>query len=279
MLASLGDLVEDIVVRLDGPIHHGADTVAAITRRRGGSAANVAVRAAHLGSDARFIGQVGEDAIGSALVEELRRNGVDVSEVRRGGSTGAIVAIVDPDGERSMLTDRRACIDLTTPESSWLDGVDVLHVPFYSMVLPPLADTAATVIEWARDRGIAISVDTSSASLIEQFGVDRTLTRLAAVAPDVLLANDDEHRILGLRSSFGDAITVIKRGSDPAVLYLADGSVEEVPAIAVDTIVDTTGAGDAFAAGFLTSPAWPGGDPVGACRAGHASAARLLRSR
>jgi len=278
-LASLGDLVEDVVVRLDGPIQHGADTLATIATRRGGSAANVAVRAAQLGACSRFLGRVGTDAIGTALIDELSAEGVDMSAVQRGGSTGTIVALVDPDGERSMLTDRRACVDLTSPDPVWLDGVDILHVPFYSLVLAPLADSARTLIEWSHDRGIAISIDASSASLIEQFGVDRTLALLRRLAPDVLLANEDEGRVLRLHSTLDHALTVIKRGPRPALLHLPDGTGVEVPAIAVERIVDTTGAGDAFAAGFLAHPAGAVADPIGACGAGHASAAQLLGSR
>jgi len=112
MLATLGDLVEDIVVRHDGLINEASDTAAQITRRLGGSAANVSAATARLGYGSRFLGQVGTDAIGRALVDELNDEGVDVSAVRRSGTTGTIVALVDQTGERSMLTDRRACLNL-----------------------------------------------------------------------------------------------------------------------------------------------------------------------
>ena len=129
MLATLGDLVEDVIVRIDGPVNVASDTPARISRRRGGSAANVAVAAAGLGHPTRFLGQIGSDAIGSAMLAEMTAAGIDVAMVRRAGSTGMIVALVDASGERSMLTDRRACIDLSDPDPSWLDGVDILHVP------------------------------------------------------------------------------------------------------------------------------------------------------
>ena len=103
-------------MRLDGPVNVASDTHAHISRRRGGSAANVAARAAALGNRSRFLGQVGTDAIGTALLAELADDGVDISVVRRNGSTGTIVALVDHLGERSMLTDRRACVDLSEPD-------------------------------------------------------------------------------------------------------------------------------------------------------------------
>ena len=166
MLAALGDLVEDVIVRLDGPVNVASDTHATISRRRGGSAANVAARAASLGHRARFLGQVGSDAIGTALIAELTDDGVDASMVRRGGSTGTIVALVDHRGERSMLTDRRACLDLGHPDPSWLDGASTLHVPFYSLATGTIATTSSTVIGWARERGVAVSIDVSSTAIM-----------------------------------------------------------------------------------------------------------------
>ena len=95
VLATIGDLVEDVVVRLDGAVNVASDTSSTIERRQGGSAANVAVAAARLGAPVRFIGQVGDDAAGRALVEELGAAGVDVGAIRFGGTTGTIVVLVD----------------------------------------------------------------------------------------------------------------------------------------------------------------------------------------
>ena len=133
MLATLGDLVDDVVVRLDETFHYGADTAAQVGHRRGGSAANVADVAARLGASVRFLGQVGADAVGDGLIAALATAGVDVSAVRRGGATGTIIVLVDHTGERSMLTDRRACVALDRPDPKWLEGVATLHVPFYSL--------------------------------------------------------------------------------------------------------------------------------------------------
>jgi len=278
MLACLGDLVEDVVVRLDGAIDVATDTPAHITRRRGGSAANTAAVAAALGASARFLGRVGDDAIGTALVADLAADGVDVDHVRRGGSTGTIVALVDASGERSMLTDRRACLDLTDPDRRWLDDVSALHVPFYSLAEGPIAATATTVIGWAHDRGVAVSIDVSSTAVMRAVGLDEVRRRLRALAPDLVLANDDEARTLGLGAAFAGAITVVKRGPRPAVVHTPDGRSMEVEALALAHPVDTTGAGDAFTAGVLTSPGWRD-DPAKACAAGHHAAAELLRSR
>ena len=278
MLACLGDLVEDVIVRLAGPVNVASDTHALISRRRGGSAANTAVRAATLGHPSRFLGQVGTDAIGTALLAELAAEGVDTTMTRRGGSTGTIVALVDHLGERTMLTDRRCCLDLDEPNPSWLDGVRVVHVPFYSLATGPIAATAATVIAWANERGIAVSIDLSSTAIMAEVGSDEILRRLERAAPTVVFANEDEAAALGIDAPVVGALTVIKRGPSPALIHCPDGAVIEVEAIAVPGVNDTTGAGDAFAAGFLTAPDWAR-DPRPACESGHRAAADLLRQR
>lgn len=286
MLATLGDLVDDIVVRIGGPLHVASDTPARIARRRGGSAANVAAAAAALGYPVRFIGQVGDDAIGNLLVNELASTGVDTSIVRMSGSSGTIVVLVDETGERSMLTDRRACLELVDPEPSWLDGVTTLHVPLYSLTETPLRETATTMIEWAHERDVSVAIDASSAAVIRATGTTAVRAQLEKLRPSVLFANADEARELDIQSAVGDSITVVKRGPEPALIYRSGHQDLAVSAMAIPRAQDTTGAGDAFAAGFLAyndddpSPeaAWLR-DPAAACRAGHQAAAEILKVR
>ena len=222
---------------------------------------------------------MGSDAIGTALLAELADEGVDVSMARRGGSTGTIVALVDHLGERSMLTDRRACLDLDDPDPLMARRRrPSLHVPFYSLAGGTIAATATTVIEWAHERGIAVSIDVSSTAIMAEVGIDEVVRRLPSAAPTVVFANADEAADLGIAGPLVGALTVIKRGPRPAVIHRPDGGSIEVDAIAVPGVNDTTGAGDAFAAGFLTSPGWVD-DPTTACESGHRAAADLLRGR
>lgn len=284
MLVVLGDLVEDVVVRLDRQIRPATDTPARVHRRRGGSAANVAVAAARLGRQVRFLGQVGDDPVGRHLVAELDAEGVDVSQVVTMGRTGTIVVLVDRDGERTMLTDRGACTELAPHDVSWLDGAEALHVPLYSLTAPPLADTAVALVAAAHDRGVSVSIDLSSVALIDDLGRDTVGGIVARLAPDVVLANVDEARALPELHRTARTV-VVEHGPTAARLHVTDRHPVSVPALRVDRAVDTTGAGDAFAAGFLTwraadDPAttWRD-DPIAACRVGHGTAAGLLAGR
>lgn len=278
VLGAIGDLVEDVVVRLLEPVNTASDTRSQVTRRRGGSAANVVEAACRAGGTARFVGQVGDDDLGRLLTDQLRQVGAEV-EVRRGGRTGTIVVLVAHDGERTMLTDRGACADLDGADPRWLDGLHTLHVPYYSLVGEPLAGTTIDLVAEAHRRGIRVSVDVSSSAVLLAEGAVRALARIAALRPQVVLANEDEAGVLGdgLRPHLlHGAMVVVKRGAGPASLFTNDGAEHSVPAQRVEAVRDTTGAGDAFAAGLLLALA-EGRTPVQAVQHAHAVAADAVR--
>ncbi len=275
MLCAVGDLVDDVVVWLSDAPRRATDTPVRIFHRRGGSAANVASSAAGIAGTARFVGRVGDDGLGDRLVAELVAAGVD-ARVQRAGRTGTIVVLVDQSGERTMLPDRGAATELSRVPPSWLSGVTALHLPAYSLTAEPIATACLELAAVARAEHIPLSVDASSVAVLEAFGVERFRSLLRELAPAVVLANVDEAAALGLAADPPAPITVVKDGARPVVV-VAGGDVpcQRVPVAPVDVVTDTTGAGDAFAAGFLL--AWSGGAPVvEAVRAGSAVAATVL---
>ncbi len=275
MLCALGDVVEDVTVRLAGPPAHGADADARIDRHRGGSAANVAAVAASLAGVARFVGQVGADGLGDRLVAALVAERVD-PRVVRGGRSGTIVVLVDQGGERTMLRDRGSTADLASFDPAWLGDVAALHVPAYGLYEGAIAATAREAVAAAHELGVLVSIDVSSSTLLERFGVARFRRLLAELRPDVLHANEVEADVLGLdaaRPAADVGIQVITRGAAASEVASADGYVTAVP----DKVapVDSTGAGDAFMAGFLVTLI-EGGEPADALRGGHAAATRTV---
>jgi sugar/nucleoside kinase (ribokinase family) len=273
VLVCIGDVVEDVVVWTDGPLRTGTDNPGRVVRTRGGSAANVAVFAAATGAASRFVGRVGTDALGAALTTDLERAGVEV-RVQRAGRTGSIVVLVDPSGERTMVPDRGAAAELADPPPSWVAGASVVHAPAYALATPGPATAVRTLFLAARDTGALTSIDVSSVDLVTRFGADALRDAIIRLAPDVLIANTEESAALGPVP--GVATTVVKAGAAPTTVTGPDGAVVRVPVDPVAGVRDTTGAGDAFAAGFLTAFALDR-DPVAACRAGHALAARVLQ--
>jgi sugar/nucleoside kinase (ribokinase family) len=283
VLCTIGDLIEDVVVWLNteqrNQLNIGSDTDSVIVRTRGGSAANVAMFGALTGTPSRFIGQVGNDKLGEQLCASLRESGVDVCTVAK-GRTGSIVVLVQLNGERTFLTDRGVASELSVFEAQHLLGVSIVHVPTYSLAHDPLATTAIQYIRAARAAGALISIDASSTAVLRDYGVERYAALIASIAPDVFMCNIDEAELLTIDAAHpmpGAQLTVIKRGALPVIAITAAGAVTEVAPPSVANIVDTTGAGDAFAAGFL--PLYSSSRNIAdAITRGHSIAARVLRS-
>lgn len=277
ILGVVGDLVEDIVVWAAGELRPADDNPSRISRTRGGSAANVACMASTLGTPARFIGRVGDDAAGAQMIEALASHGVDV-RAQRAGRTGTIVVLVDGGGERTMFPDRGAAAELSDVPGEWLEALGILHVTSYSFAAEPAAATTLELAARARAAGIGVSLDASSTGLLEDLGVATYAAIVEVLSPSIFFANATEASLLALdQPPFSKILTIVKNGSAPTILRAPDGSRSEVPVAAVEGVRDATGAGDAFAAGFLSAHL-RGRSPVEAVQAGHALASVVLRT-
>lgn len=258
-------------------MRRGTDTDSTITHTRGGSAANVAVAAAESGAMVRFLGHVGEDARGDVLIESLTSHGID-SRVTKGGSTGTVVVLVHPDGERSFLTDRGSATDLVLADVSALDDVRWLHVPGYSFAEGHTAMSCHRLVGEAVERSIPISVSTSSIRSLEEYGQPEFLDLIEAISPTLLVANLEEAMFLvGEELSFPNtAWSVITRGSGPTTITHSSGESRSVSPPHLEA-ADTTGAGDAFTGGLIAA-LLKGRKPLAAVRDGHSLAARAVQA-
>ncbi|HEX4526490.1 MAG TPA: carbohydrate kinase family protein [Gaiellaceae bacterium] len=235
-LTTLGDLLLDVIVRLDDPLVPGDDRMAETRAVAGGQAANVAAWSSALGADARFVGRLGDDAAGEIVARALRAHGVEVVGPVL-GRTGVVVSIAS-DGDRTMASDRGSAPDLMPQDldASWFD-CDVLHLSGYSLLREPIAAAAVAAAGAARAQGGLVAVDVSTWTLVD----DAFRTRLRELVPDVVFATEREREAVGEL----DSRWVVKRGAKGLTV---DGRDYAAPATEV---VDTTGAGDALAAGFL----------------------------
>ncbi|HUG49106.1 MAG TPA: PfkB family carbohydrate kinase [Candidatus Limnocylindria bacterium] len=263
-LVALGDLVLDIVVRPSEPLLRGSDVAGEIGFRTGGSAANTCRAFVAAGGRATFIGAVGDDAWGRRLAASLRRDGVTPRLAKVALPTARLVAMLDPGGERSFVTQRGAADRLRPADvrRQWLAGCDALHLPAYSLLTEPLRRAALLAVSVARDRGALISLDLASRGPLLQAGRRTAIERIAEVSPDLLLANAGEVDALtgrrgGRRLLELAPVVVIKEGSAGCRVMWRPAGASSADLLELDVATtplgatDTTGAGDAFDAGFL----------------------------
>jgi sugar/nucleoside kinase (ribokinase family) len=277
----VGDLATDVVAVLSGEPAPGSDRPATIRSRGGGAGANVAAHLAVLGLPVVLAGCVGDDAAGTALVAELRAAGVRTA-VRTvpGAASGTIVSLVEPDGQRSMLADRGANLDLRADDVPPPGPGGHLHLSGYTLLHERPRAAGLAALAAARAAGCTVSVDPASTGPLTASGVERWRADTAGV--DLLVPNADEARLLsGCADVTEAARTLAGRHRAVAVTLGADGALWAAgstlvhrPAHPAD-VVDTTGAGDAFTAGLLS--VWlTGGEPAAALDAGLARAAVVV---
>ncbi len=262
----VGDLTLDVVLAPAQPIVPGTDVPGSVRLRQGGSAASTARWLGRLGTRTQLVCAVGRDGPGRALVEAIRADGTTVRAVRVAGRpTGRIGVVVGSDGERSFVADRGAA-DWLSPADlrpAWFASAELLHLPMYSLLGEPLGGAGREAVRLAREAGAAISLDLASAGPLLAGGRPAALGLVQAIGPDVLLATATElgalldahsRSELAVRALGLAPVVVVKRGAHGASVHLLDpGGAPMTFEVATRPLpaADSTGAGDAFDAGFL----------------------------
>ena len=265
----VGDVMLDVVVRVVAPFAHASDTTSSITTSPGGAAANQSVAMARAGADVALVGAVGDDPIGDAAVGSLRAAGVDVRSLTRSSRpTGVVVALVEPDGQRSMLTDRGANLTLDEAAVDAAGGRLVtgthVHVSGYCLLDEASRAAGLRALELARAHGASTSVDASSATPILAVGPDQFLSWVRGA--DYFFCNLLEAAVLTASKDATTSASALARhaaevlvtlGADGAVVVTRDGVVrragQSTAAPAAFDVDDTIGAGDSFTAAYLVS--------------------------
>jgi sugar/nucleoside kinase (ribokinase family) len=266
----LGDVMTDIIVKVEDAVRFGSDTRASCSTMAGGSGANQAAWLSESGLQVHFVGCVGDDTFGRAHLRAFADAGISAHcEVVRRASTGMIIVLVQANGDRTMITDRGANSGLaeTHLPTEVFKTADWFHLSGYTLLDPQTRDAGLAALQLARDLGMRTSVDPSSTAPLLEAGPRRFLewTRGA----DLCFPNFDEGGLLTGETNEEAIATALcrwyggvalKLGSRGALWASRDsGPVIARPAEPVE-VVDTTGAGDAFCAGFLAS--WlKGGTP------------------
>lgn len=257
----VGDVMTDIICLPEGPIEPGSDRRATIQLRPGGSGANQASWLAYCGLAVRFAARVGAADV-TRLTADFAASAVEaVLAADPERPSGTLVTLVATDGERSFLTDRGANAHLSAADlpGELLDGCAMLVISGYALFEAGPRAAVGTLVAKARERHIPTAVDPASVGFLRELGGETFLTATAGAT--TLFANEAEALVLAGTETLAEALpvlaatysrVVVKRGAEGA-LIASHGLVRAERKAPKVTAVDTTGAGDAFAAAFVAA--------------------------
>jgi sugar/nucleoside kinase (ribokinase family) len=257
----IGDLMLDVVAQIPTSpheLHLGNDTRTIISTHGGGAAGNTASWLAVLSNEVTMVGRIGNDTAGSAITAEFDALGISYGNiVKEGLHTGVVVCLVDPSGERTMLADNGANAGLDVSDLPAIDGVDAIYLSGYAPLAPLSREGILEMVRTINSRGIPIIFDPATVGGMQGVPVAEILSWCALM--DTVIMNEEEAIYLSGLSDLESALNffveltpraIIKRGSAGAIGLERGGQIISVAA-KTSAVVDTTGAGDAFAAGFI----------------------------
>lgn len=252
----------------------------------GGCAGNTAAGVASFGGSTAFIGKVADDQFGKVYTHDMRaaRVAFDTAPLANGTPTARSMILVTPDGERTMNTYLGACQNLTTADidRDTVGAAAVIYLEGYLWDPPQAKDAFRRAAEIAHGAGRQVALTLSDSFCVDRYR-EEFLDLVRNKTVDILFANESEVRALyqtadfetAVRALQGDCrIAAVTMGAEGALIVTHDG-ITRVSATPVETVVDTTGAGDLFAAGFLFGCA-RGMSLTDAARLGTLSAAEVI---
>ncbi len=222
----------------------------------GGSACNTIIGISRLGGNGCFIGKCGEDELGEMFEKDLKENRVDPMLFRSSTPTGRVLSVVTPDAQRTMFTYLGASSEMMTKEitEKSFEGASIVHIEGYLLFNPELMLCA---LKAAKTAGARISLDLASFTVVEQS--KDILNEIVSKYVDILIANEDEARVFTGSADEDNTVSALGKTVELAVLKLGkqgsiifnQGKTIRVAPVGADDIIDTTGAGDLWASGFL----------------------------
>jgi sugar/nucleoside kinase (ribokinase family) len=244
VICVLGDAHLDVIVSMAGPLAEDTDTPATTAVSVGGQAANVAAWVVALGGQSRLITALGSDPAARLVAGELERRGVQRAGPVLDGRTGVVVSLSGGGAHRSMLSDRGVGPLLSARDvtAEWLDDSCWLHIPAYSLDREPIRAAALAAASAAAARSVPLSIDLSSTASIRAFGPEAFADLIGGLNPEVIFGTEEEAELID--GVLADRL-VVKLGAE-GVRFRGTRH----PAFPTQA-VDSTGAGDAFAAGYL----------------------------
>jgi sugar/nucleoside kinase (ribokinase family) len=259
----IGDVMLDVIARINvspQKINFGSDTASRISTSSGGAAGNVAAWLTRTDARSTIVSHVGDDPAGAAIVAEFVALGVSHGDlVIPGETSGVVVVLVDSSGERTMFPDKGANSRLVVEDLPDLNSFQAVYISGYALLNPLARDGVLAMIEKIKEDGLPIYFDPASVGAMKDVADKELHTWFSKM--DVLLLNEEEsiyltglvdiERALDYLLDFSQVVA-IKRGSAGAIAKARGFDSISLPAVAA-TVVDTTGAGDSFAAGFIAS--------------------------
>ena len=256
----IGDVMLDVIAQITTEINYGSDTPSKISTHGGGAAGNVATWATVTGAQTQIVARVGNDSAGVAVISEFDALGViHTNLVVEGAQTGVVVVLVDLNGERTMFPETGANAGLTLNDLPVLDGFEAVYLSGYALLDEISRPGVLQMIDAITAQGLPIFFDPATVGGMSQVNVDEVRSWLALMS--TLIMNEEEAIFLTGKTQLESALdtllvaaptAVIKRGSQGAIGKSRGGQTIAIPALPT-TVIDTTGAGDSFAGGYIAS--------------------------